>query len=83
MVCYCKWFTISVLINPLYDGWAAKYRRLTGLLIYLQFVYAMHLLLYGSITIFQVSSFPEPFISTTISRCPVNSINLAVITVAF
>ena len=27
VVCYCKWFTISVLINPLCGGVAAKYRR--------------------------------------------------------
>src|SRR6218665_308734 len=43
----------------------------------------MHLLLYASITIFLVSSFPEPLISTITSRCPVNLINLAVIIVAF
>ena len=43
----------------------------------------MHLLLYASITIFQIQSFPEPLISITISRCPVNFINLAAIIVAF
>jgi len=29
LVSYCKWFTNSVLINPLYDGGNAKYRRQT------------------------------------------------------
>src|SRR6218665_3930964 len=77
-----KWFTISVLINPLCDGGAAKYRRQTGSLIYSQSFY-MHLLLYASITIFQISSFPEPLISTTISSCPVNFINLASTIVVF
>ena len=55
MVCYCKWFTISALINPLCDDGAAEYRRQTGSLIYeliefLQFFicirYYMHLLLF-------------------------------------
>src|SRR6218665_1223695 len=53
-----------------------------------QFSYSfyMHLLLYASdasITIFQISSFPEYLISTTINRCPVNFINLAATIVAF
>src|SRR6218665_2370519 len=77
-----KWFTISVLINPLCDVGASKYRRQTGSSVYLQFFY-MHLLLYASITIFQISSFPEPLINTTMSRCPVNFINLAATIVVF
>jgi len=43
----------------------------------------MHLILYASITIFQISSFAEPLISTTTNRCPVNFINLAATIVAF
>src|SRR6218665_1156286 len=70
-----------LLINLLCDSGAAKYRRQTGSLIYL--VFYMHLLLYVSITIFQISNFPEPLISTTTSRCPVNFINIAAIIVAF
>ena len=46
-------------------------------------VFYMHLLLYTFITIFKISSFPEPLFCTTISRCPVNFINLAAIIVAF
>src|SRR6218665_1898119 len=83
VVCYCKWFTISVLINLLCDGGAAKYRRQKGSLIYLQFFiciyYYMHLLLFFKYQIFHA----EPLINTTISKCPVNFINLAAIIVAF
>src|SRR6218665_2342037 len=75
-------FFTALLINPLCDGGSSKYRRQRGSSIYLQIFY-MHLLLYASITIFQISSFPEPLISTTISRCPVNFINLAATIVVF
>src|SRR6218665_1173260 len=37
VVYYCKWFTISALINPFCDSGAAKYRCQTGSLIVLQF----------------------------------------------
>jgi len=39
--------------------------------------YYMHLLLFSNV------KFPEPLISTTISRCPGNFINLGAIIVAF
>ena len=48
----------------------------------LQSIDARDPLLFASITIFQVYNFPEPLISTTISWCLVNSINLAAIIVA-
>jgi len=78
VVYYCKWFTISVLINPSCDSGAAKYRCQTGSLIYLQFYICIKKTLF-----FKYQVFPELLISTTISRRPVNFINLYAIIVAF
>src|SRR6218665_2388960 len=77
VVYYCKWFTISVLINPFCDSGAAKYRCQIGSLIFFA-VFNMHLENnYCSDTKF----FPQPLISTTMTRCPANFINLSAIIV--
>src|SRR6218665_3212312 len=77
VVYYCKWFTISVLINPFCDSGAAKYRCQTGSLIFLQF-FNKHLEKnYCS----DIKFFPQPLISTTMTRCPANFMNLSAIIV--
>src|SRR6218665_3189824 len=77
VVYYCKWFTISVLINPFCDSGAAKYRCQTGSLIFLA-VFNKHLEKnYCS----DIKFFPQPLISTTMTRCPANFMNLSAIIV--
>src|SRR6218665_1386889 len=68
--------------QPTLRWWGCKVLTPNGV-VNLFAVFHIHLLLYASITIFQISSFPEPLISTNISRCPVNFINLAATIVVF
>src|SRR6218665_2381956 len=77
VVYYCKWFSISVLINPFCDSGTAKYRPQMVLLIFLcSFQYASRKN-YSS----DIRFFPQPLITITIARCPANFINLSAIIV--
>src|SRR6218665_2126131 len=77
VVYYCKWFTITGLINPFCDSGAAKYRCQDRVINFFA-VLNKHLEKYYCS---DIKFFPQPLISTTMTRFPANFMNLSVIIV--